>query len=474
MADLSGKSVPVTGAISRIDEVTSLAPLAPEGEVALNGRDKDTGQAVVDQIPTSGTAGLRGSARSRYGVGFWLAAAAFLTAMAFSTIPTPLYVLYQDRDHFSSFVVTVVFAVYAVGVIASLLVAGHISDWVGRRRVLIPALGIEIIAAVLFLVWPALPGLIVARVVSGFGIGMITATATAYLRDLHAKSRPNAGPGRFEVVSTAANIGGLGVGTLAAGALAQFVPSPLYVPYAVFAVLMAFSIVGLVLAPETVQPPAVRPRYHLQGISISGDKASYVMATAGAFVGFAVFGLFTSLAPSFVAVTLHHPSHLLAGVVAFITFGAAALAQTATGPLGTRTQMLLGIGAEAAGLVVVASGMETPNLAAFLIGGGLAGAGAGVLFKSALASLLGSTEPAKRGEAAAGLFLVAYIGLAIPVLGIGVATLYVSAQTAMLFFNGALLVILAVIAALAVRAPRAPHSRDPARVGDNERTETLP
>jgi len=84
--------------------------------------------------------------RSRYRSGFWLAAAAFLIAMAFSTIPTPLYVLYQQRDGFSSFVVTVVFAVYAVGVIIGLLLAGHISDWMGRRRILVPALAVTLVA----------------------------------------------------------------------------------------------------------------------------------------------------------------------------------------------------------------------------------------------------------------------------------------------------------------------------------------
>jgi MFS family permease len=235
---------------------------------------------------------------------------------------------------------------------------------------------------------------------------------------------------------------------------------------------MVLSVIGLALAPETVQPPIVRPRYHPQGISISGDKVSYVMAAAGAFVGFAVFGLFTSLAPGFVAVTLHHPNRLLAGMVPFVTFGAAAVAQATTGQLGNQARMFVGIGAEVVGLVFVAAGMEAPNLAAFLIGGGLAGAGAGVLFKSAMASLLGSAEPAKRGQAAAGLFLVAYVGLAIPALGIGIANLYVSAQTAMLFFNGALLVILAVIAALAVRTPHASRSHDSDRVGANERTET--
>jgi MFS family permease len=399
------------------------------------------------------------SPRPRYGRGFWLAAAAFLVAMAFSTIPTPLYVLYQQRDAFSSFVVTVVFAVYAVGVIISLLFAGHVSDFVGRRRVLVPALAIEMVAAVLFLVWAALPGLIVARFVSGVGIGMITATATAYLRDLHTLRRPPAGSGRFEVVSTAANIGGLGMGALVSGALAQFAPSPLIVPFAVFAGLLVLAIIGLAFTPETVHPPMVRPRYRPQHVTFGrGDRASAIMAAAGVFVGFAVLGLFTSLAPGFVGATLHHPGRLLAGAVAFIAFGAAALAQTATGRLGNRTQMLAGILAQAVGVVVLAVAMEDPNLAAFLIGGGLAGAGAGVLFKSALAAYVAAAEPSKRGEAASSLFLFAYLGLIVPVLGIGVATLYVSAQTAMLVFAGALLVILAAVATLALR----PSDRSPA------------
>jgi MFS family permease len=351
-----------------------------------------------------------------------------------------------------------VFAVYGVGVITSLLLWGHVSDWVGRRRVLVPALAIEALAAVLFLVWPALAGLIVARFVSGLGIGMITATATAYLRDLHALGRPGAGSGRFEMVSSAANLGGLGLGTLVSGALAQFVRSPLLVPYAVFAGLLVLAMVGLAFVPETVERPAVRPRYRPQHVTlVRGDRTTSVMAAAGAFVGFAVFGLFTSLAPGFVGATLHHPSRLLAGVVPFVAFGAAALAQTATDRLANRTRMLAGIIAQAVGLVVLAVAMEAPDLAAFLVGGGLAGAGAGVLFKSALAAYVGAAEPAQRGEAASSLFLAAYLGLILPVLGIGISTLFVSAQTAMLFFNVGLIAILVVIARFALRPAGASH-----------------
>jgi MFS family permease len=151
---------------------------------------------------------------------------------------------------------------------------------------------------------------------------------------------------------------------------------------------------------------------------------------------------------------LNHPSRLLAGVVPFVAFGAAAAAQTATGRLANRFRMLVGVLTQAAGLVVLALAMQDANLAAFLIGGGLAGAGAGVLFKSALAAYVGAAQPAKRGEAASSLFFIAYLGLIVPVLGVGVATLFVSAQTAMLFFAGALLVILAAVAALTLLEAR--------------------
>ena len=145
-------------------------------------------RVLLNRHPPPARDASRGSAR--HGAGFWLVAAAFLMALAFSTVPTPLYSLYRRKDGFSTFIVTVVFAVYAVGVVISLLLAGHISDWVGRKKVLLPAIGIEIVAAVLFLVWPALPGLLAARLVTGLGVGLITATATAYLHELHSAHRP--------------------------------------------------------------------------------------------------------------------------------------------------------------------------------------------------------------------------------------------------------------------------------------------
>jgi MFS family permease len=173
------------------------------------------------------------SARA-HGVAFWLAALAFLVNMGFSAVPTPLYALYQQRDGLSDLMVTVVYAAYAIGVIASLFFGGHLSDRVGRRRIFVPALLINALSASVFILAPSLAGLLVARIVSGVSVGLTTATATSYLAELHRRHRPLASERRADVVATASNLGGIGFGPLAAGALAQWAPAPLRLPYIVF------------------------------------------------------------------------------------------------------------------------------------------------------------------------------------------------------------------------------------------------
>src|SRR5919198_5575020 len=162
--------------------------------------------------------------RRRHSIGFWVAAVAFLLNMGFSAVPAPLYVLYQQRDGFSDVMVTVVYAVYAVGVIGSLFLGGHLSDWIGRRHVFVPALLANAVSAALFIVAPSLPGLIVARIISGISVGLTTATATSYLAELHATARPSDSQRRAEAVATGSNLGGIGFGPLAPRLLAQVAP----------------------------------------------------------------------------------------------------------------------------------------------------------------------------------------------------------------------------------------------------------
>jgi MFS family permease len=263
--------------------------------------------------------------RSR--LGFWIVALAFTTAMAFTTVPTPLWSLYAARDRFSSLTITIVFAVYALAVALSLFLVGHLSDSYGRRRVLLPALALEILAGVVFITWPSLPGLMLARVLSGLGVGAVTATATAWLPELRGAGSSR----RAEIVATAATLGGLGLGGLISGVFAQWAGHALLVPFVVFTVALLVAWVALLLVPETRRRQLPRPRYRPQRVSVPpASRARFFGAALGAAITFSVLGLLTSLAPSFLAGTLHQPSHALAGAVAFAVFAMAALAQTLT------------------------------------------------------------------------------------------------------------------------------------------------
>ena len=197
-----------------------------------------------------------------HGTGFVVIALAFTTAMAFSTIPTPLYVIYQQRDGFPTLMVTVIFAAYAVGVSASLYLIGHVSDWFGRRRMIIVALLIELLSAFMFLLWNDTTGLIVARIVSGIGIGALTASATAHLGELRSVARPGT-QRTADAVAGLANIGGLALGPLMAGLLAQYAPQPTITPTPAPATTALATKRGS-HAPSTAtasraEPPSIRP-----------------------------------------------------------------------------------------------------------------------------------------------------------------------------------------------------------------------
>jgi hypothetical protein len=393
--------------------------------------------------------------RLRHGAGFWVIAAAFFTVMAFSTLPTPLYALYQQRDGFATFLITVIFAAYGIGVMASLYFAGHASDWLGRRRIILIAIVVEIVAAVVFLAWPEVPGLIVARFINGVGVGMLTATATAHLSELRAVARPEEGLATSGTVASFVNIGGLAAGALVSGVLAQFVVAPLVVPYLVFLVLLVAGAIAVAFVPETVERQEERPAYRPQRVSLpAASRSTFFAAGAGAFSAFAIFGLFTSLAPSFLAGTLHEPSRLVAGAVTFVVFGAAAVSQVLTARLSALRQLQLAVPLMAVGLVAMATGVLVVSLPVFVGAGVLAGAGVGILFRSSIGVAASLASGASRGEILAALFLIAYAGMSVPVLLIGLALAYLPSTTVLVGFAAIVLVLVLVSGARMIATRR--------------------
>jgi len=309
----------------------------------------------------------------------------------------------------------------------------------------VAALLANVASAVVFIIDPSLAGLIVARVISGISVGLTTATATSYLGELHASARPAASQRRAGAVATGSNLGGIGFGLLAAGLLAQFAPAPLVLPYLVFGIALVGLALAVALSPETVRRPDPRPRYRPQHVAVPvGARSLFYAATLAGVAAFAVFGVFNSLVPSFLAGTLHQSSHAIAGAVPFAAFAGGAAAQI----LGARTpaHVLLrrSIPTVTLGLALTATAMWSSSLAMFVIGGVITGAGAGLVFKGSLAVAASTAPVGSRAEVLAGFFLGAYIGLSVPVVALGVVTQYIPAREAMLAF--------AALAALAIAA----------------------
>lgn len=439
-------------------ELSSATKLHP-GHLSLEATDPMP--VPHQESPRVGDGEQQGPTPRAHHIGFWIAAAAFLVNMGFSAVPTPLYVLYQQRDHFSALMVTIVYAVYAVGVVASLFLGGHLSDWMGRRRIFVMAIAANVASAIIFIFEPSLAGLIVARIVSGISVGLTTATATSYLAELHLRARPEAAGRRAEVVATASNLGGIGFGPLAAGLLAQFASDPLQLTYVVFGAVLVILAVSVASSPETVLRPDSRPIYHPQRIAVPAQaRRTFFAATFAGMAAFAVYGVFNSLVPSFLAGTLHENSHAVAGAVAFAAFAAGAVAQIAQARIPNRALLRRSVPTIVVGLGLLAGAMWAGDLVMFVIGGVITGAGAGMVFKGSLTAAASVAPDGSKAEVLSGFFLGAYVGLSIPVVGLGVATTYAPAKDVMLVF----VVLAAVAIAASVRAlvsgragPGSPH-----------------
>jgi len=374
--------------------------------------------------------------RVGHGGGFWVIAAALAVSVAFSTLPTPLYGLYEQRDGFGPPMITVVFVAYAVGVIASLYFVGHISDWVGRRQMIIAATLTEALAAVVFLAWPEVPGLLLARLVSGVGIGALTATATAHLSELRLISRPGEPQARSSLISTMVNYGGFSIGPLVGGLLVSYGRAPLSTPYLLFLALLLICALAVALVPETVVRPEQLPAYRPRRVSLPpASRSTFYAAAIGAFAAFAINGLVLALVPTLLHQDLHESSSLLAGVTAFAVIAVGVIAQFAFSAMGTRGQLRIGLTAMVVGLVTLPVSVLTVHLWLFLLGGILAGVGVALLFRTSVATAAGLAEWSNRGEVLAALFLAAYAGLVIPVLAVGIALIWVPSSVALVAFS---------------------------------------
>ena len=384
--------------------------------------------------------------------GFALAAYAFFVAMLGTTLPTPLYPLFEQRYSFGELLVTVIFAIYAFGVIAGLLLFGKLSDQIGRKPLLLLGLALSAVNALLFLLAGSLVPIYAARVISGLSAGVFTGTATAYLVDLAPEERRRSA----SLVAVFVNLGGLGTGTLLSGLLADYAGRPLRLPFAADLVLLVPAVIGVLLAPETVERRGAF-RFELQRLGVPSEvRAVFVRAAVAGFVGFAVSGVLSSIAPSFMARVLHRPSPALAGLLVFVLFALSIAGQLVVRRLSDLRALTLGCRLLLGGAVLLGVAVGVESLAALFASAAVAGLGQGLVIGGALAAINQRSPLERRGETASSFFVVIYVGLSIPVIAAGVVVHATSLKTAGIVFSAAVaLLTLGVLLA----APRESGSR---------------
>ena len=382
---------------------------------------------LPDRVPDPSAPG----ARARRGrVAFWLLAFVFTATMLGTTLPTPLYVIYQAQWHFSAFMVTVIFAVYAATVLATLLFAGRSSDQAGRRPVLAVALGAAALSTLAFIFAPDEGVLLVGRILSGIAAGLMTGTATATLTELS----PASGR-RSSLVATAANMGGLGLGPLFAGLLAQYAPHPTTLVFEVYLAVLAVAALCLRFVPETVLTRR-RPTLRFAGLGIpERGRGQFIAAAVASFAAFALLGLFTSLVPGFIGGVLHQGSHFVQGAAVFGLLAIGTITQVVLSRFSSRPVVLAGLGLFLAALALILAALAFASMPLFLAGTVVGGVSVGAIFLGSLATANRLAPPERRGHVVSTFFVAAYAGLIIPVVGVGVLTELIGTFPAVLAFS---------------------------------------
>lgn len=355
-------------------------------------------------------------------VAFWLVAYAFAVIMFGTTLPSPLYRGYEIRFGFDTLMVTIIYAVYASGVLVALLLFGGTSDTFGRKRVMLPALAVAALSSALFLAVGALHSggialLVAARVLSGISAGMFIGTATAALADLGTAGQCP----RAALLAALANLGGTGLGPLVAGIFTRWVALPLQTVFILHLVLITVAAAAISASPETAQV-AGRFRLRLQRLKVPADVHSeFAPAAAAGFAGFAVSGLFVAVTPSFLAVLGHH-NPALTGLVVSAMFAAAVAGMVISAVVARRAALLSGTGLLIVGLVVIALALAVRSLPLLACGALIAGASQGLGFRAALESVTLASPPEQRSAISSSFFAICYVGgISLPVIGVGFA-----------------------------------------------------
>lgn len=380
------------------------------------------------------------SQRLSNGVAFGLLTSILVSLLASSSAPTPLYATYQAQWGFSPETITVIFGVYAVAVLASLLIFGSLSDHVGRRPMLLGALVVQAGVMVLFATASGLGVLLAARIAQGLATGAAAGAVGAGLVDLHA--------GRGPVANAAGAMAGTATGALGSALLVQLLPAPTKLVYFALMGIFLIQAVAVVAIPETsprvpgarraLRPTLGLPREVRRALAIAAPSLVAVWALAG-FYG--------SLGPSLAGLVAHSHSTILGGASLFVLAGSGSLTVLAFHRLDPRNFALAGTALVIIGVLIVLWSVSHGSIVGFFGGTALAGAGFGAGFQGGLRTIVSLAGAAERAGVISVTYLICYLAMGLPAILAGVLVVHGTVTATANEFGGAVIALAALTAA---------------------------
>lgn len=378
-----------------------------------------------------------------------LAGVVMFTLLVGANLASPLYPLLQAELGITSLGVTIAFASYVLALVAVLMLAGHWSDHIGRRAALVLAVLVGLVGGLVFANADNLLLLSAGRMLQGVAVGLATGASSAALREL-LPYRPE-WASRFTLLSSS---GGVAAGP-AIGGLLSLLPGATSTPFIIHAAVLLFLLVPLWLLKAR---PAIRPSEGPRPYTVLAPRrpsvsrearGAFWLASSVGFLSFSVFGFCLSLAPGYFAVVVHADSRPMTGLLAGLTLGASALSQLLT--VRGRFAVPSGLAVLGVSIVLVgaAASLSSPVL---LVAASLsAGVGQGIAFRLVFNDVAGKVEASRHAQIISTVYVITYLGSAVPVIGLGLAASVIGLGAAASYFTVVCGLGSAVLAAVSLR-----------------------
>jgi MFS family permease len=344
----------------------------------------------------------------------WSVAAGVFAVYLLSTLPTPLYPLYQEAFGFSPLVVTLIYSAYVIGAIATMFFLGRLADQIGRRPVTVAALCLAIAACAFFLIARSTAWLFPARILSGFAVALASGATASWLVDL----TPHRDGQRATRIVVIANLAGLGLGPFYAGLIGS-----LRLPYWILIAILVPAAAMIWKTRETkaenpLRDATFKPRLGVPA-KLRGKFAGPAMA---AFAVFSVFGFYTALIPALLGKEMHLESPAVSGSIVLVLLGVGVLVNLGTPRITPRRGLIISLSLIIPGLLLLIAAEAMKSLPVLVFATVVGGAATGLGFRASQQAVNEMAPADKRSEMVSTFLIFCYSGISLPVIGIGLLT----------------------------------------------------